>query len=57
MKYCFDLKIQAMYGIVTFLVVLAFLYLFTRELNWIASVITGLVNFAISGYYTNSKCK
>ncbi|VVB77881.1 Uncharacterised protein [uncultured archaeon] len=50
MKYNFNLKIQAMYGIVTFLVVLGILYIFTKELNssnWITSAIIGITEFIV----------
>ena len=57
MKYCFNLKIQAKYGIVTFLLALAIIYLFTKKIDWISPIIIGVFEFAIAGYYTNSKCK
>ena len=59
MKYKFDLKIQAMYGIFGFLTVLIVLYLFTKQLDFFSSIIIGIANFAISGFYTQNykRCK
>jgi hypothetical protein len=55
MKYCFDFKTQMIYGIVAFIFALIIIYLLTKEVNWIVSIITGVFNFIISGYYTKSK--
>ena len=57
MKYCFNLKLQVMYGIVTFLVALSILYIFTKKLDFLTSVTIGLVEFIASGYFTINKCK
>jgi hypothetical protein len=50
LRYRFDLKIQAAYGIFGFLISLAVLYLVLGQL----SVLTALViaNFLIAGFYT-----
>jgi hypothetical protein len=55
MKYCFDFKMQLVYGIITFLSALAILYMFTGEINWIAYTVVGIITFIVSGFYT--KCK
>ncbi|MFA5993202.1 MAG: hypothetical protein WC796_05845 [Candidatus Pacearchaeota archaeon] len=55
MKYCFNLKVQAMYGIVTFLAAFGIIYLVSKELDWTSSLIIGVLNFAISGFYERAK--
>lgn len=57
MKYCFNLKFQLKYGILTFLLALAIIYIFTKKIDWITPLIVGVFEFAISGYFTKLKCK
>jgi hypothetical protein len=57
MKYHFNLKMQAISGILAFGVTLLVLYLILNRVDWITASITGAVNFIISGYYANKKCK
>jgi hypothetical protein len=57
MKYNFNLKLQAVYGITGFIMTLGLLYLFTHKLDWFTSSIIGVTNFAISGFYSAGKCK
>jgi hypothetical protein len=57
MKYNFNFKLQATYGIVTFLVCLAVLYMITKKIDWITPTIVGITNFAVAGYYSYKKCK
>ncbi|VVB83072.1 Uncharacterised protein [uncultured archaeon] len=45
-----------MYGIVTFLISFAIIYLISKKIDLISPTIIGLVNFAVSGY-TYKKCK
>ncbi len=51
MTYNFSPKIQLVYGIFGFLLTLGILYILLNELNWIASIIVGIANFIISGFY------
>jgi hypothetical protein len=57
MKYNFDFKMQAIYGIVTFLTSFAVVYMITKKIDWISPTIIGLINFIVSGYYKYEKCK
>jgi len=52
MKYKFNFVFQFFYGIFGFLLALVIIYLFTKEWDWIASVIIGVSEFIISGFYT-----
>jgi hypothetical protein len=57
MKYKFNLKIQSIYGLIGFVSSLIILYLFTKQIDWITSLIIGIANFITAGFYTTSKCK
>lgn len=57
MKYCYNFITQFVYAIVGFLAAFIILYLFTQKFNLIASVVAGVINFAISGYYARFICK
>ncbi len=48
--YTFNLKLQAIYGIMGFLMTLIILYLFTGEIRWIPAVAIGIANLLISGF-------
>jgi hypothetical protein len=57
MKYQFNFKLQAMYGIITFIAAFVVIYLFSQNTDWISPSIIGLFNFAVSGYYIkNQRC-
>lgn len=51
MKYIFDAKNQTLYGIVGFLLALIILYFVANEVNLIVSVIIGICDFIVSGFY------
>lgn len=55
MTYNFDFKMQLIYGILAFILVLAIVYIVNRQLNWAASIIVGIINFAVSGFYKKHK--
>jgi hypothetical protein len=58
MAYKFNLKLQAISGILAFGVTLLVLYLILGKVDWITAGITGVINFLISGYYvSNKKCR
>ena len=56
MSYKLNLKTQLIYGVSAFLITFALVYLILKQTDFIASAITGIINFIISGYYTNQKC-
>ena len=55
MKYQFNLKMQLAYGIITAILALFIVYLFTKRIDWITTAIVGIANFFISGYYNNKQ--
>lgn len=55
MKYKFSFFFQLSYGVVSFAMALLIVYLFTKQLNWIAAGIIGVSEFIISGFYTRFK--
>ena len=55
MKYKFNFLFQLVFGAFGFGISLLVLYLFTREINWLSSVIAGISQFALSGFYTGGK--
>ncbi len=57
MKYKFNLKIQIVFGIISFLSALGILYLFTGKLDFLTSTIIGIMNFVVAGFYNFVKCK
>lgn len=52
MRYKFNFLFQLFYGIVGFATAMLVIYLFTKGINWIASGIIGISEFALSGFYT-----
>ncbi len=52
MKYKFNLKVQALYGLVGFATALVILLLASGELNLVAAATVGACNFIVSGFYT-----
>lgn len=52
MKYRFNLIFQLFYGIIGFGIAMLIIYLFTKQINWIASGIIGISEFILSGFYT-----
>ena len=56
LKYRFDLKNQAMYGLIGFVLAALITYVF-GGLNWLVAVVAGIGNFISFGLYTDEKCK
>jgi hypothetical protein len=48
---------QALSGILAFCITLFVLYIILKKVDWITASIIGVVNFIISGYYTQYKGK
>lgn len=58
MKYKFNLKVQSIYAVVSFVASLLIVYAFTKELDWITSAIIGIFEFFFAGFYNvKKKCK
>jgi 1,4-dihydroxy-2-naphthoate octaprenyltransferase len=55
MKYKFNLKIQLVYGIISFALSLLIIYAFTKQLDWITAGLIGIFEFFFAGFYTTGR--
>ena len=56
LKYKFNFKIQAFFGVLGFVLAALVTYFF-GGINWVVAVIVGIGNFFSFGIYTDQKCK
>ena len=56
LRYKFDLKIQAVYGLIGFVLAAAITYLF-GGVDLLVAAVVGIGNFISFGLYTDEKCK
>ena len=52
-RYKFDLKFQALYGLITAAASFALLFLILNRQEWLTAGIIGIGSFVVSGFYTD----
>lgn len=57
MRYKFNLKIQLIYGLISFIAALLIVYLFIKSFDWLTAGIVGMFEFIVSGFYTRMNKK